>query len=321
MSFRLWTVFYVFALVAAALATFGALGIFVGAAVLAFWAIVRYGLTRTQTIVAIIFVLMLLALLLPAGRRAQAVASRTECMNLLRELARGIFSYESVKGTLPPAFATSVNAKPLFSWRVSTLFFVEPHLTLWERFDFSKAWDSPTNRTFAGKKADFFAVVDPQTAWSTSVGRPLSEIKDDASKTILIIESHALNVNWAEPRDLTFDEAVELLSTPASAEDGHPVEDGFFYKRRFGRCVAFADGHAEFIPGPMSRELAAALLTVDGGEDLSQLNLAAVSRPELDYAKCYGFGLFVLLAVMPVCWARRRSPEGAHSDSPGRSPG
>ena len=38
MSFRLWTIFYVFALLAAAMATFGPWGIIAALVVLAFWA-------------------------------------------------------------------------------------------------------------------------------------------------------------------------------------------------------------------------------------------------------------------------------------------
>jgi prepilin-type processing-associated H-X9-DG protein len=53
------------------------------------------------------------------------------------------------------------------------------------------------------------------------------------------------------------------------------VNDGFFYKPSYGRNVAFADGHVEFLRGPISRELAAALLTVDGGEDVA----ADLERP------------------------------------------
>jgi hypothetical protein len=63
------------------------------------------------------------------------------------------------------------------------------------------------------------------------------------------------------------------------------------------------------------------LLTADGGEDLSQLDVADFTHARFDYAKCYGFGVFVLLAVLPACWLQRPSPEGARCESPGRSPG
>lgn len=43
MSFRLWTIFYVFALLGAAMATFGAYGIFVSALVIGFWAWIYSG--------------------------------------------------------------------------------------------------------------------------------------------------------------------------------------------------------------------------------------------------------------------------------------
>jgi hypothetical protein len=43
LSFRLWTIFYVFALLAAAMATLGARGIFVAVTVLGFWAWISNG--------------------------------------------------------------------------------------------------------------------------------------------------------------------------------------------------------------------------------------------------------------------------------------
>jgi hypothetical protein len=342
MSFRLWTIFYVFALLAAALATFGVWGIPIAAILLGIWASVFRNPPQNAVAYSLIAVLVfgfLISLAMPGidvGMRE--AARRNQCLNQIKQLALGVLNYETSHYKLLPAYVADTNGTPLLSWRADVYPQIEFDVGMWpgSYFDHTKAWNDPANATFAanapsgfvcpshaslGALSGYYAVVDPRTAFVGRIGRRMAEFKDGVATTILFIESQRPKANWAEPRDLTFDEAVQLLSTPASAQDGHPVEDGYFYKRRFGRCVAFADGRAEFIPGPLSRELAAALLTVDGGEDLSQLNFADVSRPELDYAKCYGFGLFVLLAVMPVCWVRRRSPEGAHSDSPGRSPG
>jgi hypothetical protein len=85
MSFRLWTIFYVFALVAAALATFGAGGIFAALIVLGFWAWVFYAPKPDLTIANVFFVIvavgMLIALLLPSVPPARETARRNVCQN------------------------------------------------------------------------------------------------------------------------------------------------------------------------------------------------------------------------------------------------
>jgi hypothetical protein len=331
MSFRLWTIFYVFALVAAALATFGAWGILIAAILVAIWASVFRKPPQTVAanfLIAILIFGFLLSLILPGIDVGMREATRrNQCLNSIRQMALGVLNYESSHHKFPPAFVTSASGMPLLSWRVEVYAGMEFDIGMWPGtyFDSTKAWDDPANTKFSanapfyfvcpshassGALSDYYAVVDPRTAFPGAVGRRMSEFKDGAATTILFIESNRPKANWAEPRELTFDEAVELLSRPASAEDGHPVDDGFFYKRRFGRCVAFADAHAELLRAPLSRELATALLTVDGGEDIaSELNTAV--EPELDYAKCYVFGLFMALSLFPalgVWWRKFHQP-------------
>jgi hypothetical protein len=132
-------------------------------------------------------------------------------------------------------------------------------------------------------------------------GRSLGEFRDGAENTILLIESHGPGVHWAEPRDLTFDEAVNLLSQPFKSHDGHEVSNGFFHKPSVGRHVSFADGSVAFMIAPVSRTLAEALLTVDGGEQIELSEFDKATKPQLDYARCYGFGVLVALSLLPAC--------------------
>ena len=155
---------------------------------------------------------------------------------------------------------------------------------------------------------DYFAIVGEDTAWPPGRGRRLTEIEDGSEQTILLLEVPGREVSWAEPRDLTVEEAVAFLTNPDTAPDSSPVHlswggNGFFYHQfaepRRGVHVAFANGRVGFLPLPISRELAEALMTVDGGEDISD-ELARLTQPKLNYAKIYAFGMFVLLALLPV---------------------
>ncbi|MEX2316644.1 MAG: DUF1559 domain-containing protein [Pirellulales bacterium] len=324
MSFRLWTIFYVFALVAAALAAFGAGGIVPAGVVLGFWAIVFYvpkpAATFGNVVLALFIFFVLIALLLPAVQSAREASRRNQCMSQLKQLALAIANYESGRKSFPPPFIAGSDGTPLLSWRVSIMPNIEL-TTLYDQIDRTKAWDDPVNlplfstphdlmqcpsRLSTGASADYCAVVGPRTAWPESGRRRLSDFKDDLATTILLIESHSIGSNWAEPRNLTFDEAVELLTNPAAEGTGHRVDHGYFYKPSTGINVAFADVHVEFIRLPLPRELAVALLTIDGSEVVTPSIFAGAAGPELDYATCYVFGLFVVLTLLPTIWVRRR---------------
>lgn len=334
MSFRLWTIFYVFALLAAALATFGPWGIAAAACVLGFWAWVFYAPKRQFTLAILLYSIvafaLLLAMYLPAVGSSRQPPLRSWCMSQLKQIAYALLNYESVHGTLPPAYITDANGKQMLSWRVSIL----PYLDFDQPqpFDLTKPWDDPVNHPFSARPidlfqcpshsapsfntTDYFAIVGPQTVLPVTTGRLLSEIKDGADSTIVLIEWPNHSVRWAEPRDLSFDEAVELLTSPIAAGDGHHIDNGFFYKPSFGRTVAFANGDVAFLSTPLHRKLAIALLTVAGGETIDRAALQRATQPELDYAKCYVFGLFVFLALLPAAWLGRqhaspRSGEGA----------
>jgi prepilin-type processing-associated H-X9-DG protein len=88
--------------------------------------------------------------------------------------------------------------------------------------------------------------------------------------------------------------------------DGHYIEDGYFYKPNHERNVAFADGQVRYVRMPLERDLAIALLSIEGGEKIDVAMLDRLAEPELDYMKCYVFGLFVLITLLPTPWAYRR---------------
>jgi hypothetical protein len=122
------------------------------------------------------------------------------------------------------------------------------------------------------------------------------------SNTILLIEADNRGVHWAEPKDLAFDEAVDLLSTPLpdTATDGHPVIRGYFYKTSFVRNVATCDGSARALRVPIPREDAIALLTASGGDSIDFDLIERHSTPLLDYARVWVFSVFVVLALLPA---------------------
>jgi type II secretory pathway pseudopilin PulG len=329
MSFRLWTIFYVFAFTAASIATFGPWGILLAALVLAIsaWLFQSFRNRRflLREIVVVAGILLILgALLLPAVSSARSAALRSQCMNNLKEIQLALLNYESAKGSLPPAYVADATGKPMHSWRVLILPYLG-EMALYNSYNFNESWDGPNNSKLAGQipaafrcpghpktngaasaETHYFAIVDPETAWPNSAARPITQFTDGTSKTMTVVEASGLATNWMEPRDLSLAEAVELLTTKLRSGHRH-FEDGFLtmtYYETSDRQVAFCDGSVHRLEQHNDVEHARALLTAAGGEVIPQVpNLQYVAPKTTTitkWGKVWGLSVFLVLSFLPV---------------------
>ncbi len=120
----------------------------------------------------------------------------------------------------------------------------------------------------------------------------------------MLIEAAGKNIAWSEPRDLTFDGAVQLLTEPRARELVHDSYNcsglvGMLTKPERGVNVAFASGKVRLLVPPLPKELAIALLTRNGREEIDSFELDQYLAPEWDYGKILAIVLFTLLAVAP----------------------
>lgn len=324
MRFNLATVAYVFALLAAGMAAFGATGGIVVACLVLAW---RYAPPRIGC--AVWLIVGLLSLFIPHwGSEHLQVAQQHHCLINLRHIAIGLWSHivSNASGTLPQAATFGESGKPLHSWRTAILPFLEQR-ALYSQLALDEAWDSSINRGYtvdmqleiyrcpahgtAAATGHYLAVVGERTAWPPGRGRKLSEVTDGTANTVMLIEAPWAGAAWGEPKDLSFDEAVKYLTRePKRAEVAHENKRGFFYKSLPVVHVAMMDGRVRALPLPLPRETAAALLTVDGGEEIDERALDVERAAELDYGRCYAVGAFVMLAAAPAVRLRRRGDRG-----------
>lgn len=341
MSFRLWTIFYVFALVAAALATFGPGGIVAAAIVLGFWAWVFYAPKRQIGLLGILIVVIVLAmfvaLLLPAVQSARGAARRAQCANNLKQISLAILTYENAKGKLPPAYLADDSGMPTHSWRVLILPYLE-ELVLYQKYNFNEPWDGPNNSKLVGlipevyrcpsqadekagnsTKTNYFVAVGPETAFPGGTGRSIRTITDGTSHTITVFESSGLSVNWMDPRDVTLDEAIALLTT--KPRSGHmQVEDGFltttYYETSY-RNVAYCDGHVTWMGQLKDADLAKALFTVAGREAIpnewEETYVPPKTTTVVKWGKVWSLSVFIIVSLLPVAWVGRRGARMAGS--------
>ncbi len=68
---------------------------------------------------------ILIALLLPAVQAAREAARRAQCQNNLKQIGLALLNYESTFRSFPPAVFTDDHGKPMKSWRVAILPFLE----------------------------------------------------------------------------------------------------------------------------------------------------------------------------------------------------
>lgn len=114
-------------------------------------------------------------------------------------------------------------------------------------------------------RAHFFAVVGNETAWPDDHSISSAEIGDGVKNTVLLAESHSLDVFWSQPRDLRFEE----MTFAVNDSDG----PGISSPRKLGPLVAFADGAVFHLNPDIPADLVRALLTANGGETIERSQL------------------------------------------------
>lgn len=184
-----------------------------------------------------------------------------------------VLNYASAHGTLPPAFVADRDGRPMHSWRVLILPFLNQQ-ALYDAYDFAEPWDGPHNRTLADQVGAlyrrpedppgstltrFVAVVGDETAFPGARAMKLDDVADGTSKTILFVEALGSDIGWMEPRDLDFRTTPMRVNAPGP--NGPRIGSTYPDVR-----VAFVDGQVVRIKQAVTPATLRALLTARGGE-------------------------------------------------------
>lgn len=237
----------------------------------------------------VLFLLVVLALLLPAVTPSGEPGRRCHCFNNLKNIMVAMDCYQAKYGSYPPAFTVDKQGRRMHSWRALVLEFLDPEL--YAKYDFNSPWNSPRNLEIAAtmKKdgpyycpserpkdscnTSYVMLVGPTAFSAGPTGRKHKEITDKPADTIAVVEMSPSGILWTSPYDLNVSEMSFVVNDPDQAAGPRSCHPG-------GANVAFADGHTDFLAErTMSNdaeerwkaqaECMKALITINGGEDMS----------------------------------------------------
>jgi hypothetical protein len=231
------------------------------------------GMGGPQANIAVIGILV--ALLLPAVQAARAAAHRNQTQMKLKQIGLALDNHESTFRRFPANAIYSKDGKPLLSWRVKILPYLEES-QLYKEFHLDEPWDSPHNlplakrmpAAYAAPDADPAEIASGKTHFVVPVGKGLmfdgdkgvtaAEITDGFSYTVMAVEADT-GVIWSKPDDLEVD-----LEHPWDGL-GH-LRHGIFF-------VVFGDAHIDLISDRTDAKTLRALFTRAGGEPIDTASI------------------------------------------------
>ncbi len=209
---------------------------------------------------------VLVALLLPAVQSAREAARRAQSTNNLRQLGLAMHNYHSVHKKFPAQASVNEDGKPLLSWRVHLLPYLD-QIELYEQFHLDEPWDSEHNIKLLEKMPAVFSnpnlpsktqtvylgLVSDNSLFQPGMGLPIRKITDGSSQTMMFVEANPNQLTpWTEPSDLDF-------------QPQQPLQ-GITGIRPGGFIAAFCDGSVQFISNNVNPQSIRAMVTVDGRE-------------------------------------------------------
>jgi hypothetical protein len=163
-----------------------------------------------------------------AFERVARLADRRRLLENLKQVALAMHNFESTIGHLPPAASCDPQGKPLLSWRVAILPYIEEN-SLYMQFKLDEPWDSEANKKLLEQLPPLYAIPRPEavgpglTRIQVFTGKDalfdggkkarLAAIADGTSNTIMVAEVSE-PVPWTKPQDAPFDAKGPLPPLP-----------------------------------------------------------------------------------------------------------
>jgi prepilin-type processing-associated H-X9-DG protein len=212
-------------------------------------------------------------LMLPAVQKVRDAAGRAQSQNNLKQIGLAMHTYHDANGALPPAAICDKKGKPLLSWRVAILPYIEQQ-NLYQQFKLDEPWDSEHNLKLSNIRVKVY--LDPRSPpeslekgltyyrlfygngamFDLVRGTKFAQVTDGLSNTFMVVEA-AEGVPWTKPDDFEYDPKKPL------------PKFGTFTSGGFN--ALFGDGSVRFISNSIPEKTLRALITANGGEVIEDL--------------------------------------------------
>lgn len=184
--------------------------------------------------------------------------------------------------SLPPAYVADGSGRPMHSWRVLILPYLQPYVnepSAYAQYRFDKPWDGPTNSRLGDRIphvyqcptdaaasngshfwTSYVAIVGQDTCWPGAEAIAIRDVSDGTSITLQVVEVRSSGIHWMEPRDLHVVQMAPTINPPAG--------QGISSAHEAGAHVTLADGSVRFIGNNLPPETVRRLIERDDGEDV-----------------------------------------------------
>ncbi len=220
---------------------------------------------------------------MPGPEGLREISNTAQCHKNLRRIGQAMFAYEEAYGTFPPAYVADENGRPMHSWRVLILPYLDRE-DLYDKYDFNEAWNGPNNSLLAEEIGDIYRcpsdaesgsqwmadedTVFVDTSYMVVVGRntvsngpsakSLSDVTDPPGDTLLVVETAGSCIHWMDPRDLALEDIVN--------ENYNQSVPTIYGEHPTGAHAVMFDGSVRTIPDLTEPVRLKAMSTINGGE-------------------------------------------------------
>lgn len=229
-------------------------------------------LSKTQQFYSTATIGTFVGLLLPAVQAVREAARRTDAQNNIRMQMLAVQNFHDAEQRLPGQAITDAAGKPLLSWRVAILPYLDAG-DLYREFHLDEPWDSEHNLKLLdrmpavyrnanielGSNTVYLAVTGKGTGFEAGKRIRFSDITDGTSNSIGIVEaSPASAVPWTKPEDWTYEPGQEKA--------------GLGGIRPGGFLAVFFDGSSRLISHNLDSETLRLLFLINDGQVIGNLD-------------------------------------------------
>ncbi|MBV9125549.1 MAG: DUF1559 domain-containing protein, partial [Planctomycetes bacterium] len=196
-------------------------------------------------------------------------ATDVQCVNNLKQIGLALYNYHDANRHFPAVANFDKDGKPLLSWRVQLLPYLEQQ-GLYNEFHQDEPWDSehnkklidrmpavfhcPAQKSLSRGKTTYLAPVGKGTMFTgKGDGLTIPYVTDGTSNTIFIVDADAEHaVPWTKPDDLTY--------------DPKKPQAGLSHAHQGLLPTLFVDGSVHYLRNTIDADNLRGLFTINGGE-------------------------------------------------------